>query len=113
NRIDDVLVFNSLEKQHIFSNIEIELKKLFSRIEDMVYSVGITDAAKDIIVNAGYDKQYGARPLKRAIQSLVEDVIAEEIINGRMIAGQEFLIDAVADGKSTKISAVEHSDAKE
>ena len=101
NRIDEVVVFNPLEKYHIEQIIEIELKKLFDRVGAMGYRIDITDRAKELIVSQGYDKQYGARPLKRAVQRFVEDVVAEEIINGRLKHGDSFMIDSSQDGKST------------
>lgn len=101
NRIDEVVVFNPLEKRHIEQIIEIELKKLFDRVGAMGYRIDITDRAKELIVSQGYDKQYGARPLKRAIQRFVEDVVAEDIINGRLKQGDSFVIDSSQDGKST------------
>ena len=101
NRIDEVVVFDPLEKYHIEQIIEIELKKLFDRVGAMGYRIDITDRAKELIVSQGYDKQYGARPLKRAVQRFVEDVVAEEIINGRLKHGDSFMIDSSQDGKST------------
>ena len=80
NRIDDVVVFNSLEKEHIYQIIEIELEKLSSRMSHMGYKMQVSTRCKDLIAEQGYDRQGGARPLKRAIQHLLEDLIAEEII---------------------------------
>ncbi|MCL4162561.1 UNVERIFIED_CONTAM: hypothetical protein GTU68_008879, partial [Idotea baltica] len=80
NRIDDVIVFNALEREHIHQIIDIELAKLFKRIKDIGYEMNLTDAAKDYIAEKGFDKQYGARPLKRAIQKYIEDALAEEIV---------------------------------
>ncbi|MEN1785627.1 MAG: ATP-dependent Clp protease ATP-binding subunit, partial [Bacteroidota bacterium] len=73
NRIDDVIVFNSLDRSHIHKIIGIELDKLFKRIKDIGYDLQLSDTAKDYIANKGFDKQYGARPLKRAIQKYIED----------------------------------------
>ena len=78
NRIDDVVVFNSLEKEDIHKIIDIELEKLLIRIKDLGYDLQLTDTAKDFIAEKGFDKQYGARPLKRAIQKYVEDALAEK-----------------------------------
>ena len=87
NRIDDVVVFNALEREDIHSIIDIELKKLIARIEDLGYKLTLTDEAKDYIADKGFDKQYGARPLKRAIQKYIEDALAEEIVNSQLKEG--------------------------
>ncbi len=87
NRIDDVIIFNTLEREHIHLIIDIELKKLIDRIEDIGYTLSLTKEAKDYIANKGFDKQYGARPLKRAIQKYIEDALAEEIVNSKLEEG--------------------------
>jgi ATP-dependent Clp protease ATP-binding subunit ClpC len=89
NRIDDVIVFNPLEKHDIDLIIEIELKKLFGRIEELGYKLNLSDTAKAFIAEKGFDKQFGARPLKRAIQKYVEDALAEEIITSKIASGDE------------------------
>ncbi len=93
NRIDDVIVFNSLEKEDINLIIEIELKKLYARIKDLGYTLNLSDKAKAFIADKGFDKQFGARPLKRAIQKYVEDALAEEIITSKINAGDEIFMD--------------------
>lgn len=93
NRIDDVIVFNSLEKDDINLIIEIELKKLYTRVKDLGYTLTLTDKAKTFIADKGFDKQFGARPLKRAIQKYVEDALAEEIITAKINVGDEILMD--------------------
>jgi ATP-dependent Clp protease ATP-binding subunit ClpC len=87
NRVDDVMVFNNLEKEDIHKIIDIELDQLFTRIEDLGYHMTLTDKAKDYIADKGFDKEYGARPLKRAIQKYIEDALAEEIINSNLQEG--------------------------
>ena len=87
NRIDDVIMFNSLEKQDIHKIIDIELAKLYGRLVALGYNVQLTEEAKNFIEEKGYDVQYGARPLKRAIQKYVEDPLAEEIIKNAPIEG--------------------------
>lgn len=99
NRIDDIIVFNPLEKEHIDKIITIELEKLYSRVKDLGYNIQLSDKAKDFIADKGFDKQYGARPLKRAIQKYVEDVLAEEIITSKISAGDEIFMD-LEDGAS-------------
>ncbi|WP_158963128.1 ATP-dependent Clp protease ATP-binding subunit [Myroides fluvii] len=99
NRIDDIVVFNSLEKEHINSIIDIELAKLFERIDDLGYKLNLTEKAKNFIAEKGFDKQYGARPLKRAIQKYIEDPIAEEIVNAKLTVGDTITLDAPKDEK--------------
>jgi len=93
NRIDDIIIFNPLEKEHIRQIIDIELKKLYDRIEEAGYELEITERAKDFIAEKGYDKQYGARPLKRAIQKYVEDKLAEEILEQHVKEGGKVVLD--------------------
>jgi len=93
------VVFNSLEKEHINLIIDIELGKLFSRIEDLGYKLVLTEKAKNFIAEKGFDKQYGARPLKRAIQKYIEDPIAEEIVNSKLTVGDTITLDAPKDEK--------------
>lgn len=93
NRIDDVIVFNSLTKENIFKIIDIELKSLFGRIEGLGYEIVLTEKAKDHIAEKGYDSNFGARPLKRAIQKYLEDPIAEEILKGEVKTGSTLNID--------------------
>jgi ATP-dependent Clp protease ATP-binding subunit ClpC len=87
NRIDDVVIFNSLEKQDIHEIIDIELLSLFGRIEELGYFINLSEEAKDFIADKGYDSDYGARPLKRAIQKYLEDPLAEEIIQSKISEG--------------------------
>lgn len=87
NRIDDVVIFNSLEKEDIHKIIDIELKSLFERIEELGYHIKLSNEAKDHIADKGYDHAYGARPLKRAIQKYLEDPLAEEIIQSKVTQG--------------------------
>ncbi len=93
NRIDDVIVFNALEKEDINKIIDIELEKLFLRIKVLGYTLNLTEKAKNYIAEKGFDKQYGARPLNRAIQKYVEDALAEEIINAKLHEGDHILMD--------------------
>ena len=93
NRIDDVIVFNPLEKEHIDLIIEIELEKLYARIKNLGYQLTLSAAAKAYIAEKGFDKQFGARPLKRAIQKYVEDTLAEEIITTKISTGDEIFMD--------------------
>ncbi len=93
NRIDDFVIFNSLTKKDISKIVDIELVKLTARIEKLGYSVNLTDSAKNFIVEKGYDHKFGARPLKRALQKYVEDLIAEQIVNNLITEGDSLKID--------------------
>ena len=97
NRIDDVIVFNALEREDIHSIIDIELEKLVSRIVDLGYKLILTDEAKDYIADKGFDKQYGARPLKRAIQKYIEKPLAKHIISGDFTNSDKIIIDLIND----------------
>ena len=87
NRIDDVIIFNSLNKEDINKIIDIEMNNLLKRIETLGYTVKISEAAKDFIAEKGFDAKFGARPLKRAIQKYFEDPLSEEIINAQIKEG--------------------------
>ena len=98
NRLDDVIIFNSLEQKHIHQIIEIALDKLFKRIIELGYLIELTKKAKDFLSEKGYDPQFGARPLNRAIQKYLEDLVAEEILKSQIKEGETILADW--DGKS-------------
>jgi len=104
NRIDDIIVFNALEKEDINQIINIELEKLYSRIKDLGYTIALSDKAKEFIADKGFDKQYGARPLKRAIQKYVEDVLAEEIITSKISGGDEIFMDLDDNGTELAVT---------
>ena len=104
NRLDDVVVFNSLSQEHIFKIIDISLGKLFSRITDLGYKIELTEKAKEFLAEKGYDQQYGARPLNRAIQKYLEDAIAEEILKGDLSEGD--IITADYSGEGTELTIV-------
>ena len=93
NRIDEVIIFNSLSKENINKIIDIELSKLYIRIEELGYKIKLSKKAKDFLADKGYDKKYGARPLKRTIQKHVEDLIASEILNSMINEGDTISID--------------------
>jgi ATP-dependent Clp protease ATP-binding subunit ClpC len=113
NRVDDVIVFNSLNKEHIFEIIDIELQKLFKRLIDLGYAIKLTDQAKEYVAEKGYDEKYGARPLKRAIQKYLEDPIAEEIINGTIKIGDVLLVDYHKEEDKIVMKAEKPKPAKE
>ncbi|WP_454956074.1 ATP-dependent Clp protease ATP-binding subunit [Capnocytophaga gingivalis] len=93
NRIDDVVMFNALDKDNIKGIVQVELQKLLDRMKGLGYSLRITDKAKDFIAEKGYDKQFGARPLKRTIQRFIEDEIAEKIVLGEVREGDTISVD--------------------
>ena len=92
NRIDDTIVFNSLTIDDIKKITEIELKKLTTRLTDMKYKVTYDSTLVDYLSKIGFDELYGARPLKRAIQDKVEDLLSEEVLLGKMIEGKSYVI---------------------
>ena len=93
NRIDDIVIFNALEQEDIHLIIDIELKKLYKRIEGLGYQLKLSKKAKDFIAEKGFDKQFGARPLKRAIQKYIEDSLAEQIVNANLVSGDTISLD--------------------
>ena len=92
NRIDDIIIFNALEKEDIKKIIDLELNKLYKRLEKLNYSIQLTDDAKDFIAEKGWDKDFGARPLKRAIQKYIEDLLAEMLVNKQFTEGEEVVL---------------------
>ena len=93
NRIDEVIIFNTLSRENIHKIINIELSKLYLRIEELGYKIKLSKKAKEFLAEKGYDKKYGARPLKRTIQKHVEDIIASEILNSMINEGDTINID--------------------
>ena len=102
NRIDDVIIFNSLQREHIHRIIDLALSKVFARISALGFQVELTEKAKDFLAEKGYDQQFGARPLNRAIQKYLEDPVAEEILKGESENGGKIIADY--DGKSEQLS---------
>jgi ATP-dependent Clp protease ATP-binding subunit ClpC len=105
NRIDDVVVFNSLSKDDIHKIIDIELQKLYGRVGGLGYQIRVTEEAKDFITDKG-DSQFGARPLKRAIQKYVEDPLAEEIIKSNLAEGDNIEVDFDKEKSDIKIKII-------
>jgi ATP-dependent Clp protease ATP-binding subunit ClpC len=102
NRIDDVIMFNQLGREHIHQIIDIELKNLYKRMEELGYKMKVSEDAKDFISDKGYDSNFGARPLKRAIQKFLEDPLAEEIIKNKLSEGD--LIDIGFDKEKQEVT---------
>ncbi|MCF3109745.1 ATP-dependent Clp protease ATP-binding subunit [Niabella sp. CC-SYL272] len=93
NRIDDVIIFNSLTKENIFSIIDISMKGVLKRVQNLGYGLELSEEAKTFLADKGYDQQFGARPLHRAIQKYLEDPLAEEILNMHVKPGDVLLVD--------------------
>ncbi|PWJ44968.1 ATP-dependent Clp protease ATP-binding subunit [Sediminitomix flava] len=113
NRLDDVIVFNSLEREHIHKIIDISLGKLFQRVQTLGYTIQLTTEAKDFLAEKGYDPQYGARPLNRAIQKYLEDPIAEELLKGEIVEGDIILADYKGEGEEITVSIQKATAEKE
>jgi ATP-dependent Clp protease ATP-binding subunit ClpC len=92
NRIDDTIVFNSLSKEDIKKITDIELKKLMGRLTEMKYKITYDDSLVEYIAKIGYDELYGARPMKRAIQDKVEDLLSEEVLTDKIVEGKSYVI---------------------
>jgi ATP-dependent Clp protease ATP-binding subunit ClpC len=104
NRLDDVIVFNSLSREDIHKIIDIALGRLIARITNIGYNISLTEKAKDFLSEKGYDQQYGARPLNRAIQKYVEDPLAEEILKGDVREGDTIIVDYSGEGEALSFS---------
>ncbi|MCH5600911.1 ATP-dependent Clp protease ATP-binding subunit [Niabella ginsengisoli] len=113
NRIDDVVIFNSLTKDDIFSIIDISMKGVLKRIETLGYGLTLTEDAKTFLADKGYDQQFGARPLHRAIQKYLEDPLAEEILNMSVKPGDILEVDFDKEADKLVFSIKEKADAQE
>src|SRR6478672_2747774 len=111
NRIDDVIIFNSLTKEHIFQIIDILMKGVMKRLTNLGFSLELTEDAKSFIAEKGYDQQFGARPLHRAIQKYLEDPLAEEILNMNIKAGD--VLEAGLDKENGKLTFSLKKEVKE
>ena len=98
NRLDDIIFFDQLSKESLHKIVDIEMRPLAKRIEEMGYHIELTDAARNWLADKGYDVQFGARPLKRLIQSSVEDAFCQLILDEQVSEGQTVVVD-VADDK--------------
>ena len=103
NRVDDIVIFNNLEKKHIRKIVDIELEKLIDRIIKLGYNIEISNPAKDFITEKGFDSKYGARPLNRAIQKYIEDLVAENVVNNSIAEGDKILIDKNKNGDNLEL----------
>jgi ATP-dependent Clp protease ATP-binding subunit ClpB len=100
NRIDEIIFFHALGREDIKRIIEIQIRSLMKRLEERKIHVELTEAAKDQLVEDGYDPSYGARPLKRAIQRQVLDPLALQVLEGRFVEGDTVVVDAGDSGLS-------------
>src|SRR5690554_1983054 len=112
NRVDDMILFTPLEREDIYKIIDIELQHLYKRITDLGYQIELQKAAKDFIVEKGYDSKFGARPLKRAIQKYIEDLLADEIVNNKIKEGDKILL-SLNKEKDGLISSITSNDKVE
>jgi len=103
NRIDDIVVFNNLEKTDIRKIVDIELVHLVKRVKQLGYEIEISESAKDFLSEKGYDSKYGARPLNRAIQKHLEDLLAENVVNNSIKEGDKITIDKNKDDESLNL----------
>ena len=92
NRLDDLIIFHSLQENEIKKIVELEIEKLRGRINELGYKLKVLKSTKDFLVDAGYDEEYGARPLNRAIQKFLEDPISEEILKENVSEGQTIIV---------------------
>ena len=104
NRIDEIITFNQLDREAVGRIVGIELSHLVSRMEGMGYTLSVTDGAKSFLADKGYSREYGARPLKRAIQNYVEDKLAEVMIDGECPAGSSLSVEANADNTDLTVT---------
>jgi ATP-dependent Clp protease ATP-binding subunit ClpC len=111
NRIDDIVIFNSLEQKDIRKIVDIELKSLILRIEKLGYQISISENAKDFLSKKGFDKKYGARPLNRAIQKHVEDLIAEHVVNNLLKEGDNIVVNSNDEGESLELEINQKTEA--
>jgi ATP-dependent Clp protease ATP-binding subunit ClpC len=97
NRVDDIIVFRSLTKEDLERIVELEIREVETRLKEQSITISLDKAAKDFLIERGFDKTFGARPLKRTIQRFLEDPLAEDIIKGNFKKGGNVLVTAKAD----------------
>src|SRR6185369_16215069 len=98
NRVDDIIVFNALTREHLSSIVDIQLANVGKLLKDRKVRLEVTAAAKDQIIAEGYDPQYGARPMRRAVQRLIQDPLALKLISGEFMEGDTILVDVRPEG---------------
>jgi ATP-dependent Clp protease ATP-binding subunit ClpA len=110
NRVDDIIVFNSLSKEHLARIIDLLLRKVESLLSQRGVKMEVTQAAKDVVMAEGYDAQWGARPMRRAIQRLIQDPLALRLLAGEFLAGETVVVDR--DSDSSKLTFVKQGAAQ-
>ena len=101
NRVDEIVVFNPLKEKEVSQIVDIELLKLTNRLDEMNYNITISDSVKEYISSVGFDEKYGARPIKRAIQEKIEDLISEEVLRGTITENNPFTIEMLSEDELT------------
>jgi ATP-dependent Clp protease ATP-binding subunit ClpB len=109
NRVDDIVLFNPLGVEQLSKIVELRLEDLRRLLADRKISLELTNAAKHVLLGEGYDFNYGARPLKRAIQRLVQDPLALKILDGEVLQGDHVVVNAAPDGKSMVFKVERHA----
>jgi ATP-dependent Clp protease ATP-binding subunit ClpB len=104
NRVDDIIVFNSLTKEHLSVIIDLQLKRVEGMLADRKLKLVVTPAAREAIMSDGYDPAYGARPMRRSIQRLVQDPLAMKLLAGDFLAGETIVVDRDGDGSKLKFT---------
>jgi ATP-dependent Clp protease ATP-binding subunit ClpB len=104
NRVDDIIVFDPLSREQVKRIVDLQLEHLRRLLADRKVSLELTDAAKELVLAEGYDVNYGARPLRRAIQKLVQDPLALKILDGEVVHGDHVVVDAVNGKMEFKVS---------
>lgn len=105
NRIDDIIVFDSLKKEEIIKILDIRMGRMLKRIEDLGYHISITDSAKGFLADKGFDADFGARPLQRALQKYLEEPLAERVLQGSLKEGDELVVEHSEGAEELTISA--------
>ena len=100
NRINSIIVFHQLLRKHLRKIIEIEMRGIRKRLEDRSMVLDLTEAAKDFLIEQGYDEKFGARPLRRSVENNVEDPLAEALLRGDLKEGETVYVDVSEDGKA-------------
>jgi ATP-dependent Clp protease ATP-binding subunit ClpC len=99
NRIDELIVFHALHEEHLMKIVDLMVARVSKRVKEHGIEIEVTEAAKKVLVKEGLDPTFGARPLRRAIQKLVEDSLSEELLAGKFVPGNTVIVDAEDDGK--------------
>jgi ATP-dependent Clp protease ATP-binding subunit ClpB len=112
NRVDDIIVFTPLGKEQLVKIIDLRLEDLRRLLADRKISIELTDAAKDLVFTEGFDPNFGARPLKRAIQKLIQDPLALKILDGEVLHGDHVIVDAAGGKVQFRTSRTERKPAE-